>query len=405
MWNVARKPGKARRQIEPGLARPGKRFTGVCRQTGKLGFDVSPALRYAAKQQMSSSFLKFRLITVLAGVALSVLVTADGQTAQPRRGVPIQFSEPKRDTVTTNLSQSTTKKPALEDLEEDLKKPFEFFNINNSLSGVPLPPAWQQAGPVVPSKRAKELLEKRRYWFLLTGEELFGVPKAEDIFKVRKYGPDGAEEKEKSPVERFYERQDNAKADGTNQVGTDSLRGLMSALEGLDGQRARDGFGASSNGVSETSQTLQRLFDSASDRPLLGDTGAAGGFQANFGRSSPAASEWTRTQQERRKEFDQILNPGSALAPPAGTLNSLAGSADLPARAPVFNLDAYSGSGQRDSLGQFSSGLSTSLRPPSMPEMATMPAYPSLTPTLPQPAQPDRLLPPPPPFAIPKRKF
>src|ERR1035437_414455 len=196
---------------------------------------------------MRGSFLNFRLIAVLAGMALGAVVSAHGQGPPSQRYVPIQVADPNQDTVSSNLSQLTMKNSALKNLEEDLKKPFEFFDNNDPLNGVSLPPMRQPAGPVVRSKRAKELLERRRDWYLLTPEEMLGVPKAEDIFKAPKYGPDGAEEKEKSPLERFYDRLDNAKAGGTNRVERDSLRGLMSALEGLGVRRAGDGLGASSN--------------------------------------------------------------------------------------------------------------------------------------------------------------
>ena len=51
-----------------------------------------------------------------------------------QRGAPIIFSEPKSDTVSTNLNQLDLKASPFKDLESDLKKPFQIFDSGRRLA-------------------------------------------------------------------------------------------------------------------------------------------------------------------------------------------------------------------------------------------------------------------------------
>ena len=142
----------------------------------------------------------------MAAVAVSSLLLCSAQAGGKQRGRPIEFSEPRSDEVTTNLHQLTSKKDGLKQLEEDLYKPLQSFAPKSSLEGVAAPPARPPAGPVIQSKRAKELLERRKNWVFMSPEDLLAGPTVEEILKSPRYEADGQEKKELPPLERYYQR-------------------------------------------------------------------------------------------------------------------------------------------------------------------------------------------------------
>ncbi len=344
------------------------------------------------------------LSVLLGGVAFGALVCASAQQPASRRGVLIQVSEPKRDPIGTNLSQLTSAKTPLNNLEDDLKKPFEAFGAGDSFSSMPIPLV-RPAVPRLPSPRARELLEKQKFWYLLTPEETFGVPSTEGVLNVPEMGPDGNKKDKLSPLERFYQRLDAMKSGETNQPGGDSLRGLMSALDSLNDRPDSDAFDVVSNRISNTTRAFERPFDSAPDRPPIADPIASASFGSLFGTKELQPDDWSRGHAQRMKEFDQIIGPGPVSTPAAGTLGAWPGTANSAGTPGYGSLGNYSGSGHQDSLSPLPSTTGVPLPLPSMPEVATAPAYPSLTPALPPPAQSQRPLMAPPTFEIPKRKF
>src|SRR5580765_448955 len=82
----------------------------------------------------------------------SILLVCSGKAADRQRGRPIEFSDGKSDGVSTNLSQFGNRKAGLQQLEEDLGKPFQTFNPKGSLDGVFNFPVRQPGStPVIPS--------------------------------------------------------------------------------------------------------------------------------------------------------------------------------------------------------------------------------------------------------------
>src|ERR1041385_6328737 len=102
----------------------------------------------------------------------SFLLVHASQAAERGRGKPIEFSDRKPDEVTTNLNQMGSHKVGLQQLEDDLGKPFQTFKPGSSLDGVFTPPMRPPSGPSVPSKRARELMEKQKNWIFMTPEDL-----------------------------------------------------------------------------------------------------------------------------------------------------------------------------------------------------------------------------------------
>src|SRR6266436_5241183 len=137
----------------------------------------------------------------------SFLPTSGVYAGEKQRGRPIEFSDRKTDAVTTNLNQMGSQKNGLRQLEDDLGKPFQTFSPKSSLDGIFTPPMRPSGGPVIPSKRAKELIERQKNWVFMNPDDLSGGLTEEEIFKLRKYDKDGQEKKETSALERFMERQ------------------------------------------------------------------------------------------------------------------------------------------------------------------------------------------------------
>src|ERR1041385_7734037 len=141
------------------------------------------------------------------GLVLGLAWTAQGQSQSlPRSGRAIQFSEPRSEVTTTNLERETSQKNTLQSLDADLKKPFEVFGSQSSLDGVFTPPVHSSPSPVLRSKKSKDALDKKRNWVFNTEAEMYGLKTPEEILKLRKYGPDGEEEKDTTSLERFWDR-------------------------------------------------------------------------------------------------------------------------------------------------------------------------------------------------------
>ena len=155
--------------------------------------------------------MSFRLCTlpiwrVTGFLSVSLSLVCSAQPAGNGRGRSIEFSAPRSDEVTTNLHQLTSKKDSLRQLEEDLYKPLQSFAPRGSLDGVIAPPVRPPSTTVIQSKRAKELLERRKNWIFMTPEDLMNGPTTEQLLKTPEYGADGKEKEERPAFERYYER-------------------------------------------------------------------------------------------------------------------------------------------------------------------------------------------------------
>jgi hypothetical protein len=160
--------------------------------------------------------MSYRLASLKMGVAIAALALGSpclctAQAQSKARGRSIEFSNPKNGDVTTNLNQLNSKKDSLKQLEEDLYRSVHTFSDESSLDAIAPPPEHFPL-PVVPSKRLKEQLDRRKNAFLLTPEDLVHAPTLEETLKVHEYGADGREKQTKIPLELYYERQDAKRA-------------------------------------------------------------------------------------------------------------------------------------------------------------------------------------------------
>ena len=74
-------------------------------------------------------------------------------------------------------------------------------------------PQRPQAERVTPSKKAKEMMERKRNWVFMDPDDAAEGPSMEEVFNVHEYDSDGQEKKSHSALERFYEKLDR-KANG-----------------------------------------------------------------------------------------------------------------------------------------------------------------------------------------------
>ena len=147
------------------------------------------------------------LSVVLILAAVLGFPVAIGAAEQPRRGRPIEFSDPKGTEITTNFNSLRSNR-GLREIEEDLSKFLpRTFSPGSSLDGVEAPPLRIVPPPNMSNKRAKEARDRRVNWVWQNPQELTKGPKAEELFKLPEYGPDGKEKKNKTDsFESFYER-------------------------------------------------------------------------------------------------------------------------------------------------------------------------------------------------------
>jgi len=263
--------------------------------------------------------MSYRLASLRMGVALTVLAVGSPwlctvQAGSKQRGKTVEFSNPKGDEGTNNLNQLTSKKDSLRQLEEDLSKPVRSFSDESSLDAVAPPPARPYA-PIIPSKRLKEQMDRRKNLYLLTPEDLVHPPTLQEMLKVPEYGPDGREKQSKSALELYYERQD---AKHGAALKTHRLQGDGKASDTTDGSRSQEAATAAEDqtlpsGLDEKDQALRKLFDSDhSENPFAPAAPKAGSFSDIFGLGQVTSTkEQVLEHKKYMQEFSTILDDTS----------------------------------------------------------------------------------------------
>jgi len=163
-------------------------------------------MRIATRQQ------KCIAVIVVAMLAWSSFAE-DGPrrgTGYSRRGESVVFSGSVTDTASTNL---TLNKPkfSLKSLEEDIKKPFDFFDRESALPSTRPLPVIRQQDMIERTKRSQELMRRKEDAFFDVGDDK-EKDKEEDPYSLN-----AEKRKLKSPLERYYERVDREQSAFTNQ--------------------------------------------------------------------------------------------------------------------------------------------------------------------------------------------
>jgi len=294
-------------------------------------------------------------LLVTAFLCCQTLGTA--QTAGRGRGKAIEFSEPKSNEITTNLHQLTSKKDSLKQLEEDLYKSLRTFSGATSLDGVPAAPVVRPpAGPVIPSKRARELLERHKNAYLMTVEDLAATPTAEEIFEIPEYDKDGLEKKKKTPIELYYERLDAKRAEAFKPAQADAAEsfGVPGPLNGFEVQ------GGSSElepmlppGLKEKQEELQQYLAVENlNTTLLPTVSTRSSYSDIFGLGELAPSpEKVLEHKKFMEEFQNLLSPSSLPLPGAEVtglpVNNTEPSPSSPAANPFGLNDTSTGDNSR----------------------------------------------------------
>jgi hypothetical protein len=283
--------------------------------------------------------MNYRLASLRMALALMALAVGSAgicaaQTGRKKHGRPIEFSAPKGADVATNLNQLPNKKDGLKQMEEDLYKPVRAFSGDSSMDAAMPPPA--PPVPVVPSKRLREQMDRRKNVFLLTPEDLVQAPTLQEMLKVPEYGPDGREKQSKTALELYYERQDAKRAATLKAM---HLQGDERSSDRRDFSSGRDLPTAADDsalppGLEEKEQALKKLLESDStDNPLAPAAPKRSSFSDIFGLGEVTPTKEQALEHKKyMEEFSTLFETGRANPPSADGLKPAKGSTDASRR-------------------------------------------------------------------------
>jgi len=336
-------------------------------------------------------------------LAICQLQAGEGKPA----GRAIDISESATSEVTSNLHQLNVKQNSLKQLEEDLFKPLKkSFSPKSSLDAILVAPQMRPpVEQVVPSKKAREKMEREKNWVFMSPDEFVAGPTMEEIFNLPEYDADGQEKKPRSAVERYYDSMDRkAGGETNNKTAKRDRDDSRNTAQSRNETKSREDEHPRGD-IRENDTAIKRLFESNLDKGSTAPGGSHGTFSDIFGLGQTKPSvEWTKAHNERLDEFKQMLGLPS---PSAGTdpLKSLSGME--PISTPL------------KSFGGGDSSLSSPLRPgfdfqspaiKPLPSPAGLPGgtslgLPSFAPAAAPRFEPPKVAPPLPNFNTPKRAF
>lgn len=246
---------------------------------------------------------------VFATVAVGVLSTASAQSA--RRGPPIQFSDAKNDMLTTNVSILTDQSQnSVKRLGQDIERPIQPLKSDAGIGGnlgMPYPPA----GPIIQSKKIRELVDQQKNWAFGKPEDHMKGLTDEEIMRLPQLDAEGKDQAEKTAIERYYEDLTRRDLGTTNRVSegmTDS--GERSEVLGSEPESSDPEVKAVRAGLGETEQNLRVLVDQNTSSKGLLDLGSTRTMPSLFDTKSDNKSDnsWqTRGQESRLEQFKQSL--------------------------------------------------------------------------------------------------
>jgi hypothetical protein len=196
----------------------------------------------------------------------------------------------------------------------------------------PLPPS--PAPPVIQSKRAKELLERRKNWIFMRPEDLIAEPTLEEILKTPEYGKDGRELKPVPALVRYYDRIATKRpaASHPDQLKDDDLFGPLRKSSPGDETAAR-GDSDLPNGLKESTQALKNLFGLDAGGDLSARSGTRGSFSDPFGLGDNTLSkEQVLEHNKLMDQYNSVLDPNWHRPAAANPFNQPFG---LPEMGPV----------------------------------------------------------------------
>jgi hypothetical protein len=164
-----------------------------------------------------------RLIGLVALLLASGGATSRSEEPVRARGTAINFSAPKSDAVSTNLSELRTPVSPFQNLESNLKSPFE------ALQKPPPGPDFRenrkliQHNQALQKKSLKDSLNERAEQMFLNPEQFEGETGDEAFFQMSKDSLDPYQKKPKNSLERYNDRQERDRLMFTNQAARKNL--------------------------------------------------------------------------------------------------------------------------------------------------------------------------------------
>jgi hypothetical protein len=336
----------------------------------------------------------------VAGLHAPLQLAAQGLFSKPP-GRPIIESSASSDRGTNSMALDSSHAD-LRQFEDELKNSsFAPFSYSAASGYAPMPVL--RSAPI-PSKRAQEMLERRKNWMLLSPDETVTGPSAEDVFGVTAYGPDGERKKKTSPIEEFLFPGKSKDSDKEDQPGSSRSRKDRDRDPDSDPDASEDA------NLPESIRESQRSLRTALgvDPSDVSSASAQSSFSDFFGLAARQQTiEQESMQKARQDEWGSLFGvqqaPLRGLEPLKSVFNPpLSSSSPLP--APQLPDTVVAPPKTEASLPALS-GLQPFKASSLVPD-APFKAYAPVTPALDysKPAAP-RLMPPPPTFTAPRRAF
>ena len=268
-------------------------------------------------------------IVASAGWLALLALTALAQPAP--RGSAIKFSEPKKDTVSTNLNQYAEKaRDNLRRLEEESNRPLDMLGQADEERVVPALPR-PPAGPAIRSKRVRDLLDRQKNWQFASPEEQLTGLTAEEIMGVPQFDEQGRKKPSVSTFERYYQSLTQTQAGATNRL-SDSRSGRGDdepwlSSEERSGEKSGDPVQAR---LLETEKSLQNLLKTDMGLKFFPESQQLGSMPDLFNAPPIVKTPEEKAQELRLDKFRQMIQadyskPGGLAGMPG--VNSGAGFA------------------------------------------------------------------------------
>lgn len=349
---------------------------------------------------------------LIAGWLLGALTSVDAQQPTRRRPPQMEFTEPgstgsqSKTNESTNTSETTPKKLGLGPLDQTIRKPYEFFNAEDSFGAVSAPPVGNSRPSALSTKRARELQDRKKNWVFNSPEDVYGLPTTEQMLNAPEYDANGEKKKPKTSLERYFDRMEkNHTESATNHVGNDRLP------DWLKPDDLEDKLSSGSD-------------DKSGDHSLFG-LGKANSKNLSGNSDSPdLLSGWSRTADKNYNDFfnhgssdssSKPVVPDAALAGRMQTFKQLLAAPSSPSLGAGFEVPTPSSAGASPLSSPFSAGTfgRDSFSPQAAPHPSSLPTIspgttlpnsyaPTYAPTF---SAPRSHAPPSSAFEIPQRKF
>ncbi len=232
--------------------------------------------------------------------------------AEPRRGRPIEFSEPPSERGDTNLPTLMPRRSILLDqLESDINHPFKYIIPGNSLNGGIITDPRPLPAPPPPSAHSRDELNRRRDQMYLKPED-YALKPLEELYNVRELTPDGRDVRSLRPMEREIYRAFNS---SSSPQATNLAPAIVGPGYGGFGKSEGSLFSGPSyyspgfNASGAQDSALRRFLGADADSPAARARDARDARELfGLGEAYKPANRLTPAEIHHRDSFMQIYN-------------------------------------------------------------------------------------------------